>query len=181
MSVREKATESVEEVTVGPLDLIPRLKDEGYEADRVARRREWIEQRTGASLKHTAQCSWDTATMRGNIENPIGVSQIPMGVAGPVLVHGEHAEGLFYVPMATTEGALVRSYERGMMALTRAGGVHATVLEDENQTAPTFFFKNVAAARGFAAWIDDHFTDLKREAETTTRHGKLKRVKCYQV
>ena len=83
--------------------------------------------------------------------------------------------------MATTEGALVRSYERGMMALTRAGGVHATVLEDENQTAPTFFFQDVAAARGFAAWLDEHFADLKREAETTTRHGKMQRVKCYQL
>ena len=166
---------------VGPHDLIPRLKDEGYDADRVARRREWIEKRTGAKLAHSAQCSFDTELTRGNIENPIGVAQIPLGVTGPVLVEGQYAKGLFYVPMATTEGALVRSYERGMMALTRAGGVHATVLEDENQTAPTFFFKDVAAARGFAAWIEEHFGEVKREAETTTSHGKLLRVKCYQL
>ena len=173
--------EAVHDGVVGPQDLIPRLKDEGYDAERVERRRAWIEKRTGASLKHSAKCSYDTELMRGNIENPIGVTQIPLGVTGPVLVEGQHAKGLFYVPMATTEGALVRSYERGMMALTRAGGVHATVLEDENQTAPTFFFQDVAAARGFAAWLDEHFADLKREAETTTRHGKMQRVKCYQL
>ena len=61
--------------------------------------------------------SFDTEELRGNIENPIGAAQVPMGVAGPVLVHGRHANGMFYVPMATSEGALIRSYERGMVAL----------------------------------------------------------------
>ena len=88
--------------------------------------------------------------MRGNIENPIGVAQVPMGVAGPVLVRGQYARGLFYVPMATTEGALIRSYERGMVALTKAGGVQTALLADENQTAPAFFFDDVAQASGFA-------------------------------
>ncbi len=64
---------------------------------------------------------------RGNIENPIGVAQVPMGVAGPVLIHGQNANGLFYVPMATTEGALIRSYERGMVALTKSGGVQTAL------------------------------------------------------
>ncbi len=119
--------------------------------------------------------------MRGNIENPIGVAQVPMGVAGPVLVQGQHARGLFYVPMATTEGALIRSYERGMVALTKAGGVQTALLADENQTAPSFFFDDTALAAGFAAWLDEHIADLRAAAAETTRHGKLTSLKCYQT
>ena len=109
-------------------DLLPRLQDQGYDAERVARRRRWVEEKTGVSLHHTGSYSFDTEQLRGNIENPIGVAQVPLGVAGPVLVHGKHAKGLFYVPMATSEGALIRSYERGMVALTRSGGVQTAVL-----------------------------------------------------
>src|SRR5580704_594104 len=160
-------------------DLLPRLKDQGYDSDRVARRRAWIEEKTGASLLHIGSVSFDTETLRGNIENPIGAAQVPMGVAGPVLVHGRHAKGLFYIPMATSEGALIRSYERGMVALTRAGGVEAALLADENQIVPTFFFPDIAAAATFSEWLPEQMEDLRATAESTTRHGKLIGVKCY--
>ena len=164
-----------------PSDLLPRLKDQGYAADRVARRRAWVEGKTGASLRHIGSHSFDPEAMRGNIENPIGVAQVPLGVAGPVFVHGQHARGLFYVPMATTEGALIRSYERGMVALTRAGGVQTALLEDENQIAPTFFFEDVHSARAFSEWAPQHLAEMQAVAATTTRHGKLTGVKCYQI
>jgi hydroxymethylglutaryl-CoA reductase (NADPH) len=166
---------------VGPADLLPRLKNEGYDNERVARRRAWVERKTGASLKHIGSGSFDSELMRGNIENPIGVAQVPLGVAGPVLVLGQHAQGLFYVPMATSEGALIRSYERGMMALTRAGGVQAAVLADENQTAPAFFFHDVTAAREFCRWAPQHFSEMQAAAAATTRHGRLNRIECFQA
>ena len=168
-------------VELTPSDLLPRLKDQGYAADRVARRRAWVEGKTGASLRHIGSHSFDPEAMRGNIENPIGVAQVPLGVAGPVFVHGQHARGLFYVPMATTEGALIRSYERGMVALTRAGGVQTALLEDENQIAPTFFFEDVHSARAFSEWAPLHLAEMQAVAATTTRHGKLTGVKCYQI
>jgi hydroxymethylglutaryl-CoA reductase (NADPH) len=166
---------------VGIGDLLPRLKDQGYDTGRVARRRAWIEEKTGASLKHIGSVSFDTEELRGNIENPIGAAQVPMGVAGPVLVHGRHARGMFYIPMATSEGALIRSYERGMVALTRSGGVQTAILADENQIVPTFFFADVAAAAGFSEWIPKNIDAIRAAAETTTRHGKLTDVKCYQT
>jgi len=166
---------------MGPSDLLPRLKDQGYAADRVARRRAWVEEKTGTSLPHTGNLSFDPELLRGNIENPIGVAQVPVGVAGPVLVHGRHARGLFYVPMATTEGALIRSYERGMVALTRAGGVQTALLADENQIAPTFFFDDVHAAHAFAEWVPEQLREMQSIAATTTRHGRLTSVKCYQI
>lgn len=168
-------------VEIGPDDLLPRLRDNGYDTERVTRRRAWIERKTSTELPHIGSLSWDSEVMRGNIENPIGVAQVPMGVAGPVLVNGQNANGLFYVPMATTEGALLRSYERGMVALTKSGGVQTALLADENQTAPAFFFDDTTEAAAFAPWLDAHMDDLRRVAAETTRHGRLTSLRCYQT
>jgi len=162
-------------------DLVPRLRNQGYEQERVARRRAWVEERTGAALKHIGAYSVDSEEMRGNIENPIGVAQVPIGIAGPIEVHGQYAEGVFYIPLATTEGALVRSYERGMVALTRSGGVEAALLADENQISPSFFFESIQAAAAFDGWVHQNFEEIRGQAEATTRHGKLRNLRCHQV
>lgn len=163
------------------LRLVPRMKDQGYAPDLVARRRTWIEGETGAELTHVGQGSLDTEAMRGNVENPIGTVQMPLGVAGPLRVHGEHADGTFYVPLATTEGALVRSYERGMVAITRAGGASARVYLDENRVSPVFLFPDVASAHAWANRIEQHIDDVRAAAEATTRHGKLLGIECLPV
>lgn len=162
-------------------DLLPRLKDQGYDTERVALRRTWVEERCGAALPHIGSYSFDPEAMRGNIENPIGVTQVPLGVAGPVLVHGQHARGAYYVPLATSEGALVRSYERGMVALTHAGGVQTAILADENQTAPTFFFPDVESASRFQQWAPLQLDEMRKAAAVTTRHGRLRNIVCYQI
>ena len=158
------------------LPLVPRFTGQGYAEAQVRERREWLERQTGAKLPLVGACAIPTEKMRGNIENPIGSVQMPLGVAGPLLVEGEHARGTFYVPMATTEGALVRSYERGMVMLTRAGGVTARVFTDQNVVSPIFSFDTVAEAHRFAAAIPGQFEALKEQAESTTRHGRLARV-----
>jgi len=107
--------------------------------------------------------------------------QMPLGVAGPLLVEGDHARGTFYVPLATTEGALVRSYERGMVALTRAGGAQVSLWADENRVAPLFQLADVAEAREFARQVEASFEALRAEAEATTRHGRLLRVDCIPI
>ena len=175
------ATSKPEFRELGPGDLLPRLKDQGYDAERVVRRRRWVEGKTGASLENIGACSFDPELMRGNIENPIGVAQIPMGVAGPILVHGRYAQGLFYVPMATSEGALIRSYERGMVALTKSGGAQVSVLNDENQIVPTFFFEDVHSAHAFTEWLPQHVAEVRAAAESTTKHGKFTTLHCYQL
>lgn len=157
-------------------DLVPRLDGQGYSAEAVAERRRWLEERTGARLAHAGASTIPPEEMRGNVENPVGAAQVPLGVAGPLLVHGEHAQGVFYVPMATTEGALVRSYERGAVAITRAGGATARVIADENRVSPVFVFEGAAEAAAFARDLPARFEALKAAAESTTRHGKLLRV-----
>ncbi|RMH15734.1 MAG: hydroxymethylglutaryl-CoA reductase [Acidobacteria bacterium] len=163
------------------LALVPRFKEQGYGAEQVARRRAWLEERTASRLHHVGRFSIASEAMRGNVENPIGAAQMPLGVAGPLLVRGEHARGTFYVPLATTEGALVRSYERGMVVLTRAGGVETRLYADENRVAPIFFFDDVAAAHDFARTLPEHRERLRAEAESTTGHGKLLRLDAHPV
>ena len=127
-------------------ELVPRFAGQGYAREQVAERRAWVESETGASLEHVGAYSIPSEEMRGNVENPVGACQVPLGVAGPLEVVGEHAHGRFYVPLATTEGALVRSYERGMVALTRAGGATARISLDRNRICPIFCFPDVASA-----------------------------------
>ena len=159
-----------------PMDLVPRLDGQGYSREAVGERRRWIEERTGARLEHAAACTLSPEDMRGNVENPIGAAQVPLGVAGPLLVRGEHAQGVFYVPLATTEGALVRSYERGAVAISRAGGATVRVVTDENRVSPVFVFDGAAEAAAFARDLPNLFEALKTEAESTTRHGRLLRI-----
>jgi len=164
-----------------PLKLVPRLKEQGYDRPQVAKRRAWVEEMTGCHLEEVGSFTISSDEMRGNIENPIGAVQMPVGVAGPLRVHGRYADGTFYVPLATTEGALVRSYERGMVAITRSGGAQVRVWIDENRVCPVFFFDDVAAAYDFAQLLPDHLDSIRAAAESTTRHGKLLRIECLPV
>jgi len=102
-------------------------------------------------------------------------------VAGPLLITGTHAQGTFYVPLATTEGALVRSYERGMVTLTRAGGVTASVAVNENRVSPVFFFDDVNEAGDFTRRLPEDFETIRAAAESTTRHGRLRRLEPHQI
>ena len=155
------------------VNLVPRLTHQGYARKQVDQRRSWVEDETGAALGHVGAFTVPSEAMRGNVENPVGAAQVPLGVAGPLRVRGEHAQGTFYVPLATTEGALVRSYERGMVTLTRAGGAVARVSRDTNRVCPVFLFPDVESAHRLAGFLAERFGEIQAEAEATTRHGRL--------
>jgi len=160
---------------------VPRDRDDDYSADAVRARQEFARERTGASLEHLSRFSFDPDTTRGNVEHLVGAAQVPVGLAGPLLVNGEHAQGDFYVPMATAEGTLVASYNRGMRLLYEAGGVTTTILDDRMQRAPAFIFPSAREAREFGAWLKEHFDDVKAAAETTTRSGRLIEIEQYSA
>src|SRR5918997_1114093 len=147
---------------------VPRDKEDDYTHEAAARRREFAEAASGASLEHVGSYSFDPSALTGNVEQFIGVAQVPIGLAGPLLVNGEHAQGEFYVPLATAEGTLVASYNRGMRLLHEAGGVTTTGMDDRMQRAPVFIFENARGARGFREWLGERFEDIKGVAETTT-------------
>ena len=136
-----------------PPGTIPRDVDDDYSDGVIQARRKFLEEQTGRTPEHLYRPSFDPHATRGNIEHFTGVAQIPVGIAGPLLVHGEHAKGEFFVPLATTEGTLVASYNRGMKVLRESGGVRCAVVGDNMQRAPVFVFDNAADARRFVDWI----------------------------
>lgn len=159
---------------------IPYNKEDNYSDDIIHQRQQLVADESGITLQHISQYSFDPRVTQGNIENFIGVAQIPIGIAGPLLVNGEHAQGEFLIPLATSEGTLVASYSRGMKCLNLSGGVTCSVTADQMQRAPVFIFNNAREARDFAYWIRDHFDQIKAAAETTTRTGKLLNIEFYQ-
>jgi hydroxymethylglutaryl-CoA reductase (NADPH) len=150
---------------------VPRLEDD-YTPAAARQRMAFLADVAGVAPQHIDRYSFDPAVLAGNVENFIGVAQVPIGVAGPLLVDGEHARGTFYVPLATTEGALVASYNRGMKLAYAAGGVRATVVADVMQRAPAFGFDSAREARAFGDWVTASFAAIKAEAEAT-RAGRL--------
>lgn len=159
---------------------IPRLADD-YTRAAAAERMGFLRAVTGTSPEHVGRYSVDPAVLAGNIENFVGTAQVPIGIAGPLLVDGEHARGEFYVPLATTEGTLVASYNRGMKLLHRAGGVKTTVMDDRMQRAPAFGFDSAREARAFGQWVTANFDAIKREAETTTSVGRLHDIEQFSA
>lgn len=152
---------------------IPRDPDRDHSEGLARRRREFIADQVGTDPIHMSRYSIDPSTLRGNIENFVGVAQVPVGIAGPLRIHGEHASGDLYVPLATTEGTLVASYSRGMRLLTENGGVTATVIETSMQRAPAFVLDDAVTARKFGTWVSEHFQDIKEVADATTNAGSL--------
>ena len=105
-------------------------------------------------------------SLKGNIENYIGMSQIPTGIIGPLVINGSVAQGPFYVPLATTEGALLASYNRGAKACRESGAITVVTLQEGVQRTPTFKFKTVIELGKFVSWVLDHtetFSALTRE------------------
>jgi hydroxymethylglutaryl-CoA reductase (NADPH) len=164
-----------------PRARIPRDPENDYTEDLAARRRTFLTERSGTSLDHVSHYSVDPGLLPGNVEHFVGVAQVPIGVAGPLRIEGEHARGDFYVPLATTEGTLVASYNRGMRLIAECGGVRTAVVDDQMQRAPVFMLESALHAREFGHWLDEHMDDVRAAAEATTRSGRLTYISQHQV
>jgi len=159
--------------------VIPRSRTDDYGEDAIRARQKFAEDFTGEKLEHIPQYSFDPYNTQGNIENLAGVAQIPLGFAGPITINGEYAKGDFIVPMATTEGTLVASYNRGMKIVNLSGGVNVSVVGDSMQRAPVFVFKSAREAREFAKWVDENLDRIRAEAEATSSVAKLQYIDTY--
>lgn len=160
---------------------IPRNSQNDYSHESAAEKRSFITEKTGSSLSHVGQFSVPPESVAGNCENFMGTSQMPLGVAGPLLINGEHAAGEYYIPLATTEGTLIASYNRGMRAITESGGITTTVFDDYMQRAPALKFASAREVKEFMSWFDANYTEIKAEAETTSSIASLEFVQRWPV
>jgi hydroxymethylglutaryl-CoA reductase (NADPH) len=156
------------------------LPDGIAEGEAAAIRREALGRLSGSHLPDIGHYSFDAETAaQRNVENLVGVAQVPLGIVGPVAVHGEQVDGDVYVPLATTEGALIASTNRGCAALSRSGGARVFV-EDVGMTrAPVFQTSGIDETRRFVAWVADHEREIREAAEATSRYLRLTEVKPF--
>jgi hydroxymethylglutaryl-CoA reductase (NADPH) len=136
---------------------------------------------TGKKLDTVSSYTIDPAVTRGNIENFIGTAQVPIGIAGPLKLVGEHAKGDFYIPLATTEGTLVASYSRGMRVISECGGARTTVVKHSMQRAPVFLLDNALEAREFGKWLDEQIEVLRGVVRASVDVPELIEIEKYIV
>jgi len=158
---------------------IPRDHNDDYCPEAIRARQAFVEEFTGSALDHVKRFTFDPHLLKGNVEHFTGIAQVPIGFAGPLTVNGEHARGDFIIPMATTEGTLVASYNRGIALLNANGGVKVTVVGDAMQRAPVFVFDDARQGRDFVEWVQANADRIAAEAEATSSVAKLKYVDHY--
>jgi len=151
----------------------------GFTSADTKKRLDWIKDKSGLDFKDDIHNSPED--LKGIIENHIGFMKIPMAIAGPLLISGNHAKGEFYVPLCTLEGTLAISMNRGMAAARRSGGFTVKHIKQELSRAPVFIFQDIDASTKFMKWVDSHFSAIKKIAESTSNHGKLIRIDQYPI
>jgi len=162
-------------------DRIPRDKNNDHSREMASQRATFVAEMTGARLDTIASYTIDPAVTQGNIENFIGTAQVPIGIAGPLKMVGEHAKGEFYIPLATSEGTLVASYSRGMRVISECGGARTTVVKHSMQRAPVFLFDNALEARDFGQWLRENLDSLRGVVKSSVEIPRLTEVEQYIV
>ena len=171
----------LERVRAGELRLYE-LEDHVDAETAAAARRAYVAGETDTDLDAIGAFEFPAAqASASNIENLVGGAQIPMGVAGPVTVDGGAAEGEYYLPLATTEGAFVASVNRGLGTVEAAGGATARVTDSGMTRAPVFRVDGVAEAQRVTEWVDANQETVRAAAESTTSHGELLAVDPHVV
>ncbi len=150
-------------------------------------RNEQVASRAGVELKEIAAASVQNGSLLNGhvltgIEKKIGGAVIPMGVAGPVVVHGEYARGEFFLPLATNEAALVAGVQRGIKAINLAGGLHTVVTFDGMSRAPLIEAPSIIEAKQLCRRVVEDMQLLQRlDAVISDPFVKLKYIEPYQL
>jgi hydroxymethylglutaryl-CoA reductase (NADPH) len=115
----------------------------------------------------------EPACLAGSIEGFVGFARVPLGIAGPVRINGVAAMGEFYIPLATSEGTLVASFQHAFNAMNRSGGARALCSCEHVGRAPCFEFANLCEAAAFAQWLPSILPALRETVMTTSRYCRL--------
>ncbi len=142
-------------------------------------RRRAVESVTSSSLQQLALILATDTALTSRTENVIGAVAVPVGIAGPLLVRGTHADGSFYVPMATTERTLVASTARGAKAITQSGGAVTIVTHDGMTRAPLFSCPSARRAKELADWVAKNIGELRFIASGSSRYTHLSEIRPF--
>ncbi len=125
-------------------------------------------------IPNIARSALSAEDIRGNIESYIGSVEIPLGLAGPLLMRKEGvSEEYVFAPVGTLEGALLASMNRGAKAVSLSGGFEAFVLRQRMSRGPMFIFENVRRCLRFKTWVESRFREIKEMAEKYSNHARL--------
>lgn len=161
---------------------LPRVPGRGLYTEAARQERlKFVRDNTGSELKKVSSTSLDPQKLTGNIEAFIGSVELPVGIAGPLVIHGREAYGIYYAPLATTEGALVASVSRGAVAVSKSGGATARVIQQRMMRVPLFSFYHMEAAVFFAEWIRQHFREARREVRKYSNHANLVELRPFVI
>jgi len=155
------------------------LKNRGSGQNDADERRKAVEKFTGTKLEHIAKYSFSAEAAEKNIENMIGVTQVPLGFAGPIKICGDHAKGDFIVPLATTEGALIASVSRGMSVISSSGGAKVRVFKDAMTRGPVFRVNGIEHATEVMSWISNNADAIRRTVKRTTSRGEIRDIEAF--
>ena len=136
----------------------------------------FLRQETGTTLEVIEQSCFAAEQLSHNIEAFIGSVEIPVGIAGPLLINFPEGSEQVFAPFATTEGALVASATRGALALSRAGGANVVALEQRILRVPVFEFDNLKDALFFSDWVEGHFDAIREKVREVSRRAELRQV-----
>ncbi|CAN4109770.1 unnamed protein product [Withania somnifera] len=140
-------------------------------------RKEALQRTTGKSLEGLPLEGFDYESILGQCcEMPIGYIQIPVGIAGPLLLDGRE----YSVPMATTEGCLVASTNRGCKAIYASGGAMSVLFRDGMTRAPVVRFGSAKRAAELKFFVEDpmNFVMLSAVFNKSSRFARLQNIQC---
>ncbi len=150
----------------------PRVPGATLTTEEAVRRR-WQLLSHAAAAKDVLWSGGNLDVYASNIEYGIGTVEVPVAIAGPLRVNGCAASGDYYVPLATTEAALVASYTRGCQLISESGGCSTLILAEGVTRAPGFVFSNLREVGEFVSWVLTQRESFAQAAQATTHHGKL--------
>lgn len=164
--------ELIEGGKIAPYNLEKILTD----CDRAVRiRRKYFESQLSRDIEGIPSEGFDFDRVLGrNCENVVGFVPVPVGIAGPIRVDGRD----YYIPMSTTEGALIASASRGCKAISYAGGVTTVLLDDGMTRGPVVSMPNLDEAVRLREWIDVNFNSISQVFNGSSKHISLLRVDC---
>lgn len=165
------------------------MKERLHELDKVygiagaiKKRQDFVKKRTGKELGFITHYSFDEErAMKRHIENLVGAIQLPLGIAGPLRIDGEHASGDFLIPLAANRKGIVERVQRGSEILNGCGGAKITFASKFMTRGPALKLPTGRKAKEVSDWVGKNFDRIKAEAESTTSHGKLLSIRPIQV